>query len=244
MKGEGSDETGSWEISGETVSWETSGETVSWETSGETVRESDASQRADDLRQTRQTSNPGAVGGENRVTDYAAASDGCQAGRTRASARSGMAVRASWFVLAAVLALAGILLPAAIAEADHAEGEVVSKISLDVMLSHISDQPGAIDPRAARLHAKLSQNFRYESLRVLDEQQMHLEINDLGVMTLPTGRRLRVTPMIIDQRGALLAVDLEGSAQVDIRIKRHHLVVIGAQRYQGGRLVISIYPDF
>lgn len=161
-----------------------------------------------------------------------------------ASGRPGSATRAGFSALTASLVLAGICLPVSLAQADHADGKLVTVISLDVMVSHVSNQPGAIDPRAARLHAKISKDFRYESLRVLDQKRMRLEINDEGSMLLPTGRSLRVTPMLIDQRGALLAIELEGTATADLRIKRHHLIVIGAQSYQGGKLVVSIYPDF
>jgi hypothetical protein len=49
---------------------------------------------------------------------------------------------------------------------------------------------------------------------------------------------------VIDERGALLAVDLEGSTKADLRVKPGHLIVIGAQGYQGGKLVISMLPEF
>ena len=123
-------------------------------------------------------------------------------------------------------------------------GESGKVVTLMVMLSHISNQPGAIDKRAAQLDQKIRKDFRYESLRVLDEREMRLEINDVGSMALPNGRKLRVTPMLIDERGALLAIDLEGSAKADLRVKPRHLIVIGAQSYQGGKLVISLYPEF
>jgi hypothetical protein len=117
-------------------------------------------------------------------------------------------------------------------------------ITLKVMLSHISNEPGSIDKRAAELDEKIRKDFRYESLRVLEEREMRLELSDTGSMTLPNGRQLRVTPMVIDERGALLAVDLEGSTKADLRVKPRHLIVIGAQGYQGGKLVISLLPEF
>ena len=141
-------------------------------------------------------------------------------------------------MLAVALAV-GALVPVAATAAEDGK----PAIALKVMLSHISNEPGPIDKRGALLHAKIHKEFRYESLRVLKEQRMRLEINDVGSMALPNGRKLRVTPMVIDEQGALLAVDLEGSAKADLRIKRHHLIVIGAQSYQGGKLVISLYPE-
>jgi hypothetical protein len=146
-------------------------------------------------------------------------------------------------VALALLALLAIAAPppAANAQDDAKSGE---RITLKVMLSHISTEPGSIDKRAAQLDQKIRKDFRYESLRVLEEREMKLGINDMGSMTLPNGRQLKVTPMVIDDRGALLAVDLDGSAKADLRVKPSHLIVIGAQSYEGGKLVISLYPEF
>ena len=168
---------------------------------------------------------------------------GCEATRDRwrfapASPGVGVASRALLCALGAIVMLGAPLFSARAAE------QAPAAISLEVMLSHISSEPGPIDKRAARLDAKLRKEFRYQSLRVLDEKTMRLGINDVGSMKLPTGRKLRVTPIVIDARGALLAVDLEGSAKADLRLKPGHLIIIGAQSYQGGKLVISLYPDF
>jgi hypothetical protein len=157
-----------------------------------------------------------------------------------ARSRSGGAGWVLLWALAAALTFGASPLPVAAAD----DGEGPGAITLQVMLSHISNEPGSIDKRAAMLDAKIHKDFRYESLRVLEEKEMRLEMGDLGSLRLPTGKLLRVTPMVIDAQGALLAIDLEGSAKADLRVKRRHLVVIGAQSYLGGKLVISLYPEF
>ena len=119
-----------------------------------------------------------------------------------------------------------------------------STIRFDVMVSQISQTPGPIDPRAAKLHEKIRNEFRYESLRVLESKTMNLGIDDVGTLRLPNGKQLGLKPLLIDDRGVLLSVDLEGTLQGDLRVKNGHQVVIGAQRVADGKLVISLEPRF
>ncbi len=117
-------------------------------------------------------------------------------------------------------------------------------IRFDVTVSQISEEPGPVDPRAAELDERLRREFRYESLRVLDEQRMELGIDDVGRVDLPNGKRLQLKPLLLDAKGVLLSVDLQGTMRGDLRVKNGHVVVIGAQRFGDGKLVISLVPRF
>ncbi|MEE8581707.1 MAG: hypothetical protein V3T33_08975 [Myxococcota bacterium] len=130
------------------------------------------------------------------------------------------------------------------AQAAAAPGEPPRQIDVLVVVSHISNEPGEIDPRAGRVHRKLSQEFRYNSLKVLEKRSMKLGIDEVGGLELPNGRKLRVKPLLVDKRGALLAIDLQGLIQTDLRVKNNHLVIIGADRYEQGKLVISLEAHF
>jgi hypothetical protein len=81
-------------------------------------------------------------------------------------------------------------------------------------------------------------------LKVLDTQVLSLQLNDIGTVKLPTGRRVRVRPMDLGDDGVLVAVEIEGSTQADLRVPNRRIVVIGGQPYQGGRLVISLEPRY
>jgi hypothetical protein len=118
------------------------------------------------------------------------------------------------------------------------------KVAFHLMVSHVSQTPGPIDPRGDGLHAVLKREIRYESLKVLDTQVMALQLNDIGTMKLPTGRRVRVRPMDLGEDGVLVAVEIEGSTQADLRVPNRRIVVIGGQPYQDGRLVISLEPRY
>ncbi len=115
-------------------------------------------------------------------------------------------------------------------------------IEVELMVVHVSDEPGGIDARGQKLHGKLKDQFRYQSLEVLETRTLRLLANQVGSVELPNGKRVRVRPLQLDDASALLAVEVEGAVKTDVRVKNGHLVVIGAERYRGGKLVVSLQP--
>ena len=140
------------------------------------------------------------------------------------------------------LAVAAAGLPLLVSGLAAAQG--VSRVTFEVMVSHISDRPGQIDARASKLDRKLRKEFRYQSLRVLQSQSLSLAIDQVGSLKLPNGKQLRVRPLQVGDNGVLTAVSVEGTLDTDLRIRNGHLVVIGAQRHDDGKLVISLEPHF
>jgi len=125
-----------------------------------------------------------------------------------------------------------------------AAGEEPRRIALEVLVAYISDQAGGIDPRGVELHAKLADQFRYETLRVLDRRRLDLPLGTVESVDLPNGRRLNVRAFQLSSKGVLLGVTVTGSLQTDLRIPNGHLVVIGAERFEDGKLVISLEPTW
>jgi hypothetical protein len=118
------------------------------------------------------------------------------------------------------------------------------RVDIRLMVSHVTSEPGPIDPRGAKLHALLRKQVRYESLQVLKTRNLDLGLQEIGSMKLPNGRMVRVRPLDVGKQGVLIAVDIEGSMQTDLRVPNRKVVVLGGQPYQGGRLVISLEPDY
>ena len=116
------------------------------------------------------------------------------------------------------------------------------RIDVELMVSHLTSADGEIDPRGQKLHRKLQSQFRYESLRVLQIRGLRLAMDEVGSVGLPNGKSVRVQPLQVSGSGVLLAVDVEGAARMDLKVRKGHLVVIGAERYQDGKLVISLEP--
>jgi hypothetical protein len=140
--------------------------------------------------------------------------------------------------LAAAAAGGALLVPVLVA------AQEVRQVAIDVMVSHISSEPGEVDARAAKLDRKLRREFRYESLKVLERRNLSLKMDEVGSVKLPTGKYLRVRPLQVGDRGVLTAVSVEGTLETDLRIQNGHLVVIGVERYDDGKLVISLEPHF
>jgi len=116
------------------------------------------------------------------------------------------------------------------------------RIDVEVMVSHVASADGEIDPRGRKLHQKLKDQFRYESLRVLLVRRLQLAMNEVGSVGLPNGKSVHVQPLQLSGSGVLMAVDVEGAARMDLKVRKGHLVVIGAERYQNGKLVVSLEP--
>ena len=117
-------------------------------------------------------------------------------------------------------------------------------INVDVMVSHISDRVGEVDARARRIDEKLRKQFRYESMEVIERHRMVLDVDEVGTVELPTGHAFRARPLEVNERGVLMAVEVDETLKTDMRIPSGNLVIIGAEAYEDGKLVITIQPEY
>lgn len=113
-------------------------------------------------------------------------------------------------------------------------------VSFDLLVAQASAEEGPIDPGARRLHAHIEKEFRYGSLQVLDKRTLRIGLGGSGSATLPNGKKITLQPILSDDQGILVGVDVEGAVRGDFRVKRGQLVVIGAQGYRDGKLVIAL----
>ncbi len=119
-------------------------------------------------------------------------------------------------------------------------------VSLEVTVVHTSDAGDGVadDPRARKADAILGPQIRYESLSVVDAQRRQVKLNETWKVSLPNGRHFLVQPLDLGPNGLLVAVDLEGSAKVDARIKKRKPFVVGPQSHKGGKLSVILEADF
>ena len=141
----------------------------------------------------------------------------------------------AWALVAAV-----VLVGASGAWAQGKKG----RVPIRVLVTHLSNHGVGIDPDAKQLDEKLSRQFKYDSLKVLQKRTINLELDEVGEIRLPNGRAARVQPIHKGKDGLLMAVDIEGALKTDARVKNHNQLVIRAGRYEGGDLVISLEPDY
>lgn len=116
-------------------------------------------------------------------------------------------------------------------------------VRLDLTVSHASPHPGPVDPEAAMLHERLRGDFRYQSLRVIERRRLDLRTGEIGGLDLPSGKRVRVRPLHMGPAGVLLAVDIENTLHTDMRVPDRQPVVIGVDRYQDGKLILTLQPE-
>jgi hypothetical protein len=120
---------------------------------------------------------------------------------------------------------------------------IARQVEVLLMVSHASPKPGPVDPAAQELHQSLRREFRYKSLRVIERRQFDLQPGETGALELPNGKRVQVRPLQLGRGGVLLAVDIENTLHTDVRIPDRRPVVIGVDRYEGGKLILSLEPQ-
>jgi len=155
--------------------------------------------------------------------------------------KSRLRSRIAWSAVALSLALAGLV---PLAHGRSATAQAGDRVPVNVMVVHTSNRKGEVDPRAQELHETLRKQLRYKSMRVIQEQRVDLEMNRVGTVDLPDGRKVRMRPLHKGAKGVLMAVDVQGAVKLDARAPNHHKVVIGAGEYENGNLAVSIEPDY
>jgi len=122
---------------------------------------------------------------------------------------------------------------------------LAADVELLLTVAEVSEtgQGIASDPAAAEAHAILGEQLRYDSLKILEQKRKRLESGGIWEHGLPNGTTLRIQVADIAETGALLSVDLEGSAQGDFRVQRKKPLVIGGPTHGEGRLVLLIRPN-
>jgi len=149
--------------------------------------------------------------------------------------------------------LAAALAPAA-ARADLAppREERDPAVNLTVHVIRASEAPGGVDPQLAPLQKRLS-NFRFSSLRLVNETPVSLAVDGRGTIALPGGRRLVVTrlrPRPDDPPQKLrLHLRLSSASQApqaalldaDYLIARGGDLLVGGPRLEDGTLLLFLH---
>ena len=141
-------------------------------------------------------------------------------------------------LIAAALGVLSAIAPAI------AFAQVIDCVGLTLTLSHASPEPGPIEPSVAEIDRQLQREFRYESLHVIEQRHVILRMQELAGIDLPTGKRVELRPLSLTPSGVLIAVEIKGTLAADLRVPNRKQVVIGVDRYQGGKLILILQPDY
>jgi hypothetical protein len=146
--------------------------------------------------------------------------------------------RSRSLALAVALGLGTALAPALVF------AQVAESVGLSLTVSHTSSKPAPMEPRAAEIYRQLRREFRCESLRVIEQRHVNLRMQEVGGIDLPTGKRVELRLLSLTPSGVLIAVEIEGMLQADLRVPNRKQVVIGVERYQDGKLILTLQPDY
>ena len=69
-------------------------------------------------------------------------------------------------------------------------------------------------------------------------------MQEVGGVDLPTGKHVEVRPLSVTPAGVLIAVEIPGTLQTDLRVPNQKQVVIGVDRYENGKLILTLQPDY
>lgn len=138
----------------------------------------------------------------------------------------------------------GVVVLLALAATTAWSEEAQRLVGIHVMVSHVSQRPGKVDPKGRELHRRLQREFPVRSIRVIERRRVLLRVDQVDRVQLPTGRWVQVRPLSLRKAGCLLAVDVEGGMKADLAVGNRHPVDLGIERYQDGKLVVTLEPEF
>ena len=117
-------------------------------------------------------------------------------------------------------------------------------VAIVLLVSHVTNEPGPIDPGGEEIHRRLLREFQYQSFHVLERHNMDLRLQEIGGFVLPTGKRVELRPLALSPTGALISVDIPGTLQTDLRVPNRKQVVIGVDHYHDGKLILTLQPNY
>jgi len=124
--------------------------------------------------------------------------------------------------------LAAAALPA------HAAGDAYA-----VTVLVVSEDPGGVDPGAARFDRILRKRLRYESLRLVSRQHRSVARDEIGTVPVPGAPTFRFRPIDSSDKGTLVSVEW-GATRGDFRLRRGKPLILGGPATAGGELVVVL----
>jgi hypothetical protein len=113
-------------------------------------------------------------------------------------------------------------------------------LGFQITVLNASPEPGGIDPAAQRFNRLLGAKVRYESLTVVSSTRQETAFDQIGSVSLPDGSSFRYRPIDQSDRGVLVAVDWQKTAQGDFHLPAGKPLIFGGAAHAGGQLVVIL----
>lgn len=116
-----------------------------------------------------------------------------------------------------------------------------------VKVIHAGTGPSHIDSGIKNLIQEIEPVFKYTDYRLIKDQQMKLQENQAGTLSLPDNRTLVVTPLSLTGNRIKYQIRIEKNQdsifQTQILLQNHSSITIGGPRHENGVLLINVKGD-
>lgn len=151
-----------------------------------------------------------------------------------------MRANSTWLSLFAVITILAILAPL------PAMGKSRCQINVSTILAAKDDT--TIDPKLKPRIAELQSMFSYTSYRLLGSESLLLDEGQSGIVSLPGGHQLKITPHKIRGSRADIALQMmkqEHSVfQTQIQLLNRGRLFVGGPKYLNGNLIFEISSSY
>jgi hypothetical protein len=121
-------------------------------------------------------------------------------------------------------------------------------IHIEVKTILASQEAGGIDPNLRNLTKDLKSVFRYSSYKLIGQNNLSLNLNKPGKVSLPGNRKMTITPEGISGGRATLKLEIYSGKrknfQTIIRLRNKSSITVGGPKFRGGFLLFNIYNSF
>ena len=142
--------------------------------------------------------------------------------------------------------LYAIIVSILIIQADEAWSQTTIDLSVKTILA--SQKPGRNDPSLKRFQDELRDLFRYSSYELLSRDNLKLNGQDSGRISLPGNRSMKITSEGISGDRVTLQVEMfkdnRQIFQTTVRLLNDSEVTVGGPKHEDGNLLINIFASF
>lgn len=142
--------------------------------------------------------------------------------------------------------LCAIIVSILITQADEAWSGATIDLSVKTILA--SQKPGRDDPSLKRFKDELKDLFRYSSYKLLSRDNLKLNQEDSGRISLPGNRSMKITSKGISGERVTLQVEMFKNDrqifQTVVRLLNDSEVTVGGPKHEDGNLLINIFASF
>ncbi len=142
--------------------------------------------------------------------------------------------------------LCTVIVSVLIAQADQAWSETTINLSVKTILA--SQKPGQSDPNLKSFKDGMKDIFGYSSYKLLSRDNLKLNQNSSGRISLPGNRSMKITSKGIDGNRVTLQVEIfrdnKQIFQTVVGLLNDSEVTVGGPKHEDGNLLINIFASF